>query len=282
MAIQGEAREKKDFSPEIGLFEAKVVAVNPTKEQLEKLLGTTIEKEPEYIGEDANGKKRVTVVFYLQDVKTKKIKNVRFYLKDVVRTNKDNTKTQYINQLGGTSWTDSEENLPDWFKNGSPRPAHEGEEQFYKFASAWLNGLKKNTPGATLEFDFKKLINGNVKEITEQIGGKFEGTVVVLSTVRKVDSDGDSKEYEQIYNQEFMPGYAMSQVRMAKVDDAFIEVATKTDRKKRSWFQSFVLAITDKQYGVKEIFTLTELDRYIPGNHFQASDKVISEDDSSY
>lgn len=282
MAIQGQAKEQKDFSKEVGIFEGKVVAINPNKEQLEKLLDTTIDKEPVYASEDEMGVKKATLVFWLEDQKSKKLKSLRFFLKDVEKTNKDKTKKQYITDLGDTSWTDDVNNLPEWFKARSHRVAKEGEDALYKFAKDWLGKLNKKVEGAELSFDWKKLMSGDARELVKEINGSFDTTVVVLNTVRVVESNGDVKEYEQVYNQEFLPNYAMPYVRAAKIDETFIEIAKKQDRKNRSRLQSFVLAVTDPQYGVKDHYILGELSPYVPGKNIAASDKVISEDDTSY
>ena len=42
-------------------------------------------------------------------------------------------KTCYLRYNGITSWADSEEDLPDWFKQGEYRKALRGEEAFYDF-----------------------------------------------------------------------------------------------------------------------------------------------------
>jgi hypothetical protein len=281
MGVQGSVREQRDFSKETGLFEGKVLAFNPSKEQLEKLLNTTVDKEPEYTGEDA-GVKKASLVVWLQDVKSKKIKPLRFFLKDIEKVNKDGTKKQYITNVGDASWADSEENLPDWFKKRPYRVAKEGEEALYKFAIDWLSKLDRKDEKSSLEFDWKELIKGNARELSKLIGSEFEESVVVLNTVRVVESGGEKKEYEQVYNQAFLPGYTMKYIRSTKIDDVFVEVAKKADRKSRSRLQNFVLAVKDPQYGVKDYFTLGELETYDASKNIASSDKVISDEDASY
>jgi predicted dinucleotide-binding enzyme len=121
-----------------------------------------------------------------------------------------------------------------------------------------------------------------VKELSEQINGDYQGTVVVLSTVRVVEKDGEKKEYEQIYNQASMPGYVMKYIKISKIDKTFIDIAKNLDRKKRSKLQHFVLQVTDSQYGVKDFYTLGELEPYDPAKNIAASDKVINDDDTGY
>jgi hypothetical protein len=293
-AVQGSIRESGEFIKETGFFEAQVVCINPDRERLEKLLGTQLERDPEYLGEDDKGKTKLNIVVWLKDVKTGKFKNVRFFLKDVFRENtiKEGEtkpkKKQYINTIGATQWAEKEADLLDWFKEREYRQAHEGEEELYNFVVNWLSKLNFKDARAVLSFDWNKLMRGNVKEIAEQIGSQYEDdennrAVVCLSTVRSVTKDGETKEYEQVYNKAFLPAYMMKQIRLKKIDQAFIDVAKATERKKRTKLQKFVLDVTDRQYGVKDYYTLGELEKYDPAKNPVSGDKShIQEDDTSY
>lgn len=282
MSIKGKPREQKEFVKKTGFFEGEVVVINPDREKLEKLLGLELEKDPEYLGKDENGNTKLNIVAWLKDVKTGELRNVRFFLKDVFKENQAKTKKQYINDVGMTTWADDEDNLQDWFKSRPYRVAREGEEELYNFAITWLNKLDTRDAETVLSFDWSKLMKGNVKEIAEQIGGEYAGTICCLVTMRTVNKDGQPMEYEQVYNKEFLPGYAMKQIRLKKIDQSFIEVARTTEKKKRTKLQKFVLNITDTQYGVKDHFTLGELIPYDPTKNIAASDKVLDEDDTSY
>lgn len=290
--VQGKIREQREFTKETGFFEAQVICFNPDRERLEKMLGTQLEKDPEYLGEDEKGKTKLNLVVWLKDVKTNKYRNVRFFLRDVIRENKIKEgedkpkKKQYINNIGATSWAEKEENLLDWFKERPYRLAHEGEEELYNFVVNWLSRLAIKDAEATLSFDWNKLMRGNVKELNEQIGGPYESdekTVVCLSTIRTVTKDGETKEYEQVYNRAFLPSYAMGHIRLRKIDQAFIDTAKATEKKKRSKLQRFVLDVTDRQFGIKDYFTLGELEVYDPGKNPVGGDKPhIKEEDTSY
>ncbi len=74
----------------------------------------------------------------------------------------------------------------------------------------------------------------------------------------------------------------MKQVRLKKVDADFITKAKATERKKRSLLQRFVLGVKDSQFGIKDYFTLGELEEYDPAKNPVAGDKVLAEDDTSY
>jgi hypothetical protein len=289
-AVQGPKRESKEFVKKTGFFEGKPICVNPSREKLEEILATQIEKDPEYLGEDEKGNTQLQLVFWLKDVMAGDVRSVRFFLKDVVVENtvkegEESTKKkkkQYINNVGDTTWADTEENLPDWFKKREYRLAKDGEEEMYNFMKAWLNVDLRND-SARLSFDWNKLMRGNVREIAEQIGSGYDESVVLLSMIRSVTKDGEVKEYEQVYNKEFLPGFVMKEIRLKKIDSTFIETAEKTDRKKRSKLQKFVLNVTDKQYGIKNYYTLGPLQEYDPTKNPAAGNSAkIDDDDASY
>lgn len=264
-AVTGKKRELKDYSRSVGIFESSVIAINPSREELEKLLDTEIEKDPEYLKEDEkDGKQKFTVSVWLSEAKTAKVFNVRFFLKDEYRTNKTETKNQYINTAGSTCWADAPENLPEWFLNGGReyRKAHAGEEELYNFIRSWLNDLDLRDPDGRLDFEWKKLMKGNVKEISDCIGGSFAGTVVALATVRTTENnEGEQVDYQQVYNRRFLPGYTMK----------FFRVGGKKTPK---MVTKFIEDIEDPEYGCKEFFgiELKELHEYNPAENIAASD----------
>lgn len=115
-----EKKEQQSFSnKKVGVFTAKVVAINPDSDTICKLLQVSDEnkdkfKEVEYLGEDQEGNTRLNLHFYLEE-KNGDIFTLRFSLIDKKRVSKTGL-AQYINQTGGTSYADSVENLPVWFK----------------------------------------------------------------------------------------------------------------------------------------------------------------------
>lgn len=300
--VKGKVRENADFTRETGFFEGEVIAINPEKAELEKLLGTEIEGEVEYLStEDIDGKiiNRAQIVFWVKDVITNKLRPARFFLKDLNRTNSITEeerekgdkvdKKQYINSVGVTTWTDKVENLPDWFTQRSYRIAKVGEEELYNFIQSWLNKLDRFDADTSLSFDFKKLISGDVRDLKEQMKGEYDGTITCLVTVRKVSKEGEEdKFYEQIYSRKFMPGFVWqkrlkeNKVKHVPVDATFIQKAKSADRKKRSSFQKFVLEVTDSQFGVKDFYSLEGLETFNPENNPIASGKALVEDDTSY
>lgn len=295
---KGKTKENKEIVKRTGFFEGEVVAINPTKAELSKLLGSELEgEEIVYTStEEAEGKsiRKSQIVFWIRSIDDSKyIKPVHFFLKDLDRQNtlteeeeKSGSKVrkhQYINNIGTTSWADKPENLPEWFTERPYRKAKVGEEEVYNFVMAWLNKLDRRDPEAVLLGDFNKFINGEVKELRSEIGGDYAGTVCPLVVIRTVEKDGEKKEYEQIYSRNMMPGFGIKQVRTKSITADFIAAAKTTDRKKRSLLQRFVLEVTDPTYGIKEDhYVLGELQEYDPTKNPRVSGKVLTEDDTDY
>lgn len=298
MAIGGNVRERSEYSKKVGMMEVKVIAVNPDREELSALLGTEIEKDPEYLGEfqekDADGNPtglpatKLNITIWVQDVKTNGKYAVRFSLIDKEMISKKG-KPQYINSLGNTTWVDSEENLPDWFKKREYRKAKVGEEQLFSFMRNWLGKLDYKDAETTLELDWKKLMNGNTKEIKQQVEGVYADTVAVMATVRSVDKDGENKEYQEIYNRDFLPGYTIKFFRNTKFTEEKLDILKAKDKVARETkknylkpFEQFALKVADNEHGVKDAYFLGEAKDYNPEEHLQGSDKVIDDSDATY
>jgi hypothetical protein len=294
MAIGGQVRERKesqDLPKKVGLFEGKVVLINPTVEQFKDVLGIELaedSKATEYLGErDGNTTLRVSV--WLQDVKTEQNFNVNFFLEDKERENKDKTKYQYINSLGTTTWAASEDELAQWFKGTADSPkdyriAYVGEEELYDFLRNWLSKFDFSHKDADFTLDWKKLMKGNVKEISSQVGGEYSDTVVAMATVVTREKEGESKEYQGIYNRAFLPSYAMKQFRLRGVDYDSSKTVDELSKKKNKDLrphERFVLKIAG-EYGCKDYYLFKELQDYDPEMNIVASDRVIADDDADY
>jgi hypothetical protein len=285
--IGGQKRENTgsgDFAKKVGLFEAKVIAVNPTIEQFKDVLGMEIKedsKAAEYLSE-RDGNTVLRVDFWLEDVKSGDKFKTSFFLEDKARENKDGTKQQYINEIGMCSWADDANNLPEWFSNRDYRQANVGEEDLYNFLRTWLCELDYRHADTTLTLEWKKLMKGNVRDLKDQVGGEWCGNVVALATVIVKEKDGESKEYQGIYNKAFLPPYSLKNFRLVDYSDRNIVkgLANKKSKELKP-HERFVLNITG-EYGCKDYYTFSDLKEYNPDDNLVASDKVISEDGDDY
>lgn len=218
----------------IGMAPVFVLAVNPSKAELEKLYDTELENAPEYVGETEIGQEgnkhnvpQVRLDFIVQtdpeksngiDMKTK----VTFFITKEVRYNKDGSKVQVINKYSETTWLPIEdakagrvpENL-SWFEPADFRPAFIGEEELTGFIKAYLNipnksYRKKN--GEIVELKDKSEAEARLDKIQDYFNGDFSElrNVIALQPKNKVKcmfgvkTTDDNKQYQTVYTQKFL------------------------------------------------------------------------------
>ena len=280
------AGQETKFGKKVGLFEANVIAINPTNEEYKDVLGIELgedSKATNYLGETKDGNTYLRVDVWLQEVKKKENFKVSFFLEDRERENRDQTKKQYINSVGMTSWADDENNLFDWFKeNREYRVAFIGEEDLYDFLRTWLGQLDYRHADTTLTLDWPKLMRGNVKDLKDQVDGEWCNTIVAMATVVTKERDGETVEYQGVYNKAFLSGYTMRQFRLVDYTDAKIvnQLKARKPRELRP-HERFVVKVTG-EYGCKDYYQLKEVEDYNPENNLVASDNYISEDGDDY
>ena len=274
------------FNKKVGLFEANVIAINPTNEEYKDVLGIELgedSKATNYLGETRDGNTYLRVDVWLQEVKNQENFKVSFFLEDRERENRDGTKKQYLNSVGMTSWADDENNLFDWFKeNREYRVAFIGEEDLYDFLRTWLGQLDYRSAETTLTLDWTKLMRGNVKDLKDQVDGEWCNSIVALATVVTKERDGETVEYQGVYNKAFLSGYTMRQFRLVDYTDQKIvnQLKARKPRELRP-HERFVVKVTG-EYGCKDYYQLKEVEDYNPENNLVASDNYISEDGDDY
>ena len=288
-SIGGKKRENTgggDFSKKVGLFEANVIAINPTLEEFKDVLGMDLKedsKAAEYLGETKDGNNYLRVDVWLQRVNHDEKFKVSFFLEDKERENKDGTKHQYINSVGQCSWAADENDLAEWFTKGRDfRIAYTGEEDLYNFMRTWLADLDYRDVDTVLQLEWKKLMRGNVKDLRDQIDGEWAKSVVALATVIVKERDGESKEYQGIYNKAFIGGYALKQFRLVDYGNKKTQETLK-NKKPRDLkaHEKFVVNVIG-EYGCKDYYTFKEIQDYNPDDNLVASDAYISDDGDDY
>jgi len=290
-SIGGKKRENTgsgDSVKRVGLFEANVVAINPTIEEYKDKLGIELKedsKAAEYLGETKDGNTYLRIDVWLKDVKDATLQpmKVSFFLEDKERENKDGTKNQYINSIGMCSWAGDENDLAEWFTKGRDyRIAYTGEEDFYNFMRTWLADLDYRDADTVLQLEWKKLMRGNVKDLKDQIDGEWAKSVAALATVIVKERDGESKEYQGIYNKAFLGGYALKQFRLVDYGSKRVQSDLK-NKKPRDLkaHEKFVMNVIG-EYGCKDYYILKDLQDYNADDNLVASDAFISEDGDDY
>lgn len=277
--------EEKEFAKKIGLFEARVIAVNPTSEEYADVLGRQLKedsKATEYLGTSKDGNARLRIDFWLEEVKTREKFKLTFFIENKEKENKDLTKKQYINNIGRCTYADSPNNLPPWFKERENRVSFVGEEDLYNFLRSWLSNIDFSSKKSTLQLEFNKLIKGNVKELKDEINGEWATNIVALATVTSKETPDGTKEYQAIYSKAFLPPYSIKAFRLIDYNKAeAISALRQKSQKELKPHERFVLNVVG-EYGCKDFFTFKELKDYNSEDNLVSSDKVIAEDDSDF
>jgi hypothetical protein len=293
MGIEGVKREHTnlpDFVKRIGLFEAKVIAINPAADEYKAVVGYDLKedsKECEYLSTNDAGNTVLRINVWLEDVKTSNNDQpsrykVTFFLENKERENKDMTKKQYINELGSCTWVDDVNNLQAWFITRSYRVAYNGEEDLYNFMRTWLYELDYKNDITVLQMAWKNLMKGNVKEMRDQIGGEWCGNIGALATINTKEKDGEIKEYQSVYNKAFLPMYAMKNFRLIDYsNDKIIEDLKAKKPKELKAHEKFVLNVIG-EYGCKDYYIFKDIKDYDPNDNLVASDKAMTTDGDDY
>lgn len=278
--------ENTNFPKKVGLFESDIVAINPTIEEYSTVLGMELKegsKATDYLGETRDGNTYLRVDVWLKQVKTENLFKVSFFLEDRERENRDQTKKQYINSVGMSAWAADEADLWDWFTKGRDfRVAYIGEEELYDFMRTWLSKLDYRHADTVLQLDWKKLMRGNIGDLKTEVNGEWCNTVVALATVVVKERDGETKEYQGIYNKGFLGGYTMKQFRLVDYTDKRTLDSLRS-RKPRDLkpHERFAVRVSG-EYGCKDYYILKEIEEYNPGDNLVASDSYISDEGSDY
>lgn len=281
-------REKSqlpEFTKKVGLFEAKVIAINPNAEEYNDLLGIELKEDSkaiEYLSTNQDGDKKLRVDVWLEEIKNKEKFKVSFFLEDKERVNKDGTKKQYINNIGTCTWAIEENDLPEWFKGRDYRVAFTGEEDFYNFLRTWLCEVDYKDVDNVLMMDWKKLMKGNLNDIKSQVDGAYCGNVVASATIKTVIKDDETKEYQSVYSKAFMYGGSIKYFNLTDYSNpAVLEGLRKKKSKELKPHERFVLTMSG-EYGCKEYYTFKVIQDYNPDDNLVASDKVISTDGADF
>lgn len=220
----------KEIKLYTGLHNMKVVAINPSKAQLEEF-GYKPQNDPVYLTTEQVEKKTVKKLrldFHLHGESPegeKIMTKVAFFLEDQFRVNRDGDKSEWINDFGRVAWSaqGDPENPPaglTWFKSETARRSHVGEGDLHLFLVNWLN----IGPDDEAKMDnFLAIFDEDYSELGGLLAGNIDNEVRVLLTVR------DSK-YQSVYNKYF----------------------DRASNKRTNYWESHVRNQTSNGYAIKE------------------------------
>lgn len=211
----------------IGVAPVYVVAVNPTKKEMESIYNTTIEDEPNYLGqaEDKEGNKvdNVRIDFIVKTdankVGEEVISKLTLFLQKSYRYNGDKTKVQIIDKYGRTAWVTTEQaknhEIP-MYSNGPAnidkdyRPCVIGEEALINVLKTYLgiqnvmkyvNGtweMKENPEDYEAKLEhIQDYFKGDFSELKSLVALMPENKIKVMFGVRTAN---DGKQYQTTYS----------------------------------------------------------------------------------
>ena len=221
-----ESTEGGEFKRYIGVAPVRVLAVNPTKSEQEKLYNTTLDKDPEYVGNvNVNGKdvQNVRISFVVKTDEEKcgidMTTNVTFFLQNAPRMGSQSGKYQIIDKYGRTAWATEEDikakQIPV-YSNGKPanidadyRQAYVGEEELTNFIKNYLNipNVQKYVDGGWKLVDNPSECEARLDKIADYFKGNFAELKSIISlqpnnkikVMFGVRTSEDGKEYQAVY-----------------------------------------------------------------------------------
>jgi len=277
----------------------RVVAINPTKEDLAEVLNYDLKNDAKDLVYEAKNDKSeevLTISVWMEAQTAEKQKfNHRFRFVDKVVTSETSGKKQFVNQSGMSTWVDSIENLPSWFtdfrdkngnlvtqdKDGNPltgkkkcREAIQGEADFYNFLQAWLGKANFFSEKTNILFDkdkmFRNLDNYVDKTYRAQITAGSDSLCspfAALAYVGVVEKDGETKMYQNLYS-DFISSYKFKKFALA--------MSTKdwsVDKAASKWHEQ-----ATGKYGCKGAYEFCMLKPFDPSIHQVASDNTFKEE----
>lgn len=194
------SKPTESFSIVTGVASFNVIAVNPTREELDSM-GISLKESVDNI-DTRDGVDRIRLDFF---IKNEKLGVHRFSLW-IEKGNKTSSagNNQYINDYGQTCWATSKDdainkvskNGNKWFKDSGVRLAYSGEDQLIEFIKSWLS---VPIDGIAKIDNMEALFNGNVSEIKALIKEFSDLQVQVYMYC-------NDKNYQAIYTKHFERG----------------------------------------------------------------------------
>lgn len=232
MAVKvGKESVEGSFKMYKGMAAFNIVAVNPTKAELEALTGREIENDPEYVGKTDEGKEQVRVIFYAKTAPEAKLNNgiellipISFMLTKDYKVGQNSGKYQIIDKFGRTAWATKEEvqskSIPQYSSgpaniSADYRLAWQGEEFLIDFLIQWLNipgpavykdkvwVMKENTDDSEVSLDMAALFKGDVKELKELVTLAAAYIVKGAVGIRTVDNENGTRQYQAVFTRKF-------------------------------------------------------------------------------
>ena len=260
------SKEAQEFKRYIGVCPMSIKAVNPNKEEHEKLFNTTLEEAPIYVQdkEDSNGNTyknvRISVVFEPDVEKIgfdMPLVTMPLFISNQKQHGANSGKYQIVDKYGRFAWATEAEitskEIPT-YSNGKKadisndyRIAFVGEEELTNFIriflcipniTKWDNDNKCMMPNTDvkpeececrLELEsLNKLFNGDFSEIKEILGYQPNNKIKVCLGVRTDANTG--RMFQTIYTKKFMSNASTNYNSLDKMLQADIAYASSNGK----------------------------------------------------
>jgi len=253
----------------VGLDVFKVVAVNPTVQELNKIYDNEDSESDEEINyvDEKDGVDRVRINVYVRGIRSNKLGKISFFIADKDSVSQKGNH-QYINQVCETSWSSDESSLPAWFTNfytkddkvnsiGTKqyRIGREGEGRFYEFARKVLSKVNYFIPDTEIKFDFDKMRRGNFSDLKYLMDDEWSSTFTSMWYVKNVEGEDGVKSYNEIFYPAIAEANFCSKVETAT--SAYYKSKLEEIKSDEALFKSLKIP------GVLEIITVHDIYGYV-------------------
>lgn len=179
-----------------GIAPMKVVAFNPSAEEIKSLTGREEVADPQYDGLNDDGTKKLRLDIWLRNEENNITTKVVFWLEDRLAVSSSGNK-QFVNAVGMSTWA-ADVPSQDWFIMRDYRHAYVGEADLYNFLSTWL-GINKRSKESecVLDTPFSDIVAGNLDELRDLIVIYGQREIKVLLSVRE-------GKYQDVYGKVFI------------------------------------------------------------------------------
>ena len=299
----------------VGVGEVQVLGFNPSREELDNILGIerdeNAEEKPEftYFKENVELKQKdqdgnetdsifcnqLNVTAWVKEVKSGNIYPINFTIYNVEDVSKTG-KYKFVNQHGKSIYCDDEANLSEYFVNTpgkikqplTYKKAYKGEANLLEFLASWTNISPFDTESSLFPEDTKKFWTGNMKELNSLVIDFSANTVMVnffVKTKEVTDNDGntETKEYNRIATKGFCSGHYMKFFRQYAKNN-FEGLNTKSKMGNTSMYQlAKFMEDVYGEYGVKDATFKGELIDYDPSsNPVNSESAVVTSTNADY
>tara|TARA_R110002126_G_scaffold14240_2_gene60392 strand:+ start:163 stop:1086 length:924 start_codon:yes stop_codon:yes gene_type:complete len=236
MSAFGKGEEIKEGSAVklyTGVENFRVVAVNPSKEEMEKMYDRELNFTPEYVGTtkvtDSDGEREVNQIrldFFLANEDNSITTKVQFYVADTHHRSASG-KYKCINSFGRDIWLEKDavqtKTLPDnlsWYNADGVKVAKRGETEMISFLVNLLNlpfNLDKvsDVSEAYARIDkaeWAKIIGGDVTLLRNIVAGTNNKVGILLG----VKTTGEGKLRQTALNKHTLRQFTLSSTKPAK------------------------------------------------------------------